>query len=222
MASAAQLIDQVEQDLQQVDAALRVHPFVQAVQAGTCPLAGLQAFVGTQYNLAISDARSIALMVSRFGDQPYTGFLRDVLAGEFAAQDSITVLANKLEMREADLKAFEPTAEGFAYGGYLLWLATHGTAAQIMCGMFVNFAAWGENCARMGDGLRAHYGCDATDTAFVDGFAALPSFRDQALQVIQQGLDHGEDPDGIRRAARLFQGYEKLFWDAMARAADIG
>ena len=222
MTTAEDLVRLVEQDLQAVEADLRAHPYVAAVVAGDCPLAGLQAFVGTQYHLANSDARSIALMVHRFGDRPLSGFLSDVLTGEFAARAGIVVLAKKLEMSEADLKAYEPTALGFAYGCYLLWLSAHGSAAEIMCGMLVNFAAWGANCARMGEGLRAHYGCSREDTGFVDGFAELPSFAPEALPVIQAGLDHGEDPERIRRAARLFQAYEKMFWDDMARAAGIG
>ncbi|MEM7226186.1 MAG: hypothetical protein AAF495_24625 [Pseudomonadota bacterium] len=221
MTSAEQLVRLVEQDLEEVEAALRAHPYVAAVVAGDCPLAGLQAFVGTQYHLADSDARSVALMIHRFGDKPFAGFFRDVLSGEFAAQEGIVTLAKKLQMSEADLKAYEPTARGFAYGTYLLWLSSHGTAAQIMCGMLVNFAAWGANCAKMGEGLRAHYGCAREDTGFVDGFAELPSFAPEALPVIEAGLAHGEDPESLRRQARLFQAYEKMFWDDMARAAGI-
>ena len=221
MMRAEELLDLVEKDLQEVEVAIRAHPYVEAVLDGTCPLPGLQAFVGTQFQLANSDARAIALMVNRFGDRPYSGFFQDVMAGEFAAREGIVVLGEKLGMSEKDLAAYEPTALGFAYGCYLMWLANHGTAAQIMCGMQVNFAAWGANCASIGEGLRAHYSCDRADTGFVDGFAELPSFREDALPVIQEGLDHDEDPDKIRRAARLFQAYEKMFWDDMARAAGL-
>ena len=219
--SAQDLIAQVKADLSDVEAALRSHPYPAAVAAGSCSQAGLQAFVGTQYHLAESDSRSIALLVHRFGDRDVAHFFRAVLTGEFAAKDGIVVLAKKLQMSEADLEAYEPSALGFAYGAFLLWLCTHGTAAEVMCGMQVNFAAWGDNCARMGEGLRAHYGCTREDTAFVDGFAELPSFEPEALPVIQEALDHGEDPARMRRMARLFQGYEMLFWDDMARAAGI-
>jgi hypothetical protein len=32
-------------------------------------------------------------------------------------------------------------------------------------------------------------------------------------------LDHGVTPAAILRAVRLFQAYEKMFWDAMASCA---
>ena len=221
MTTAEILVDQVSLDLALVEAELRTHRYVAAVADGSCSRAGLQAFVGTQYHLADSDTRSIALLIHRFGDRPIAGFFRDVLTGEFAAHDGIEVLGRKLGMTRADLEAYEPSAQGFAYGAYLLWLTNHGSAAEVMCGMLVNFAAWGANCARMGEGLRAHYDCTPADTAFVDGFAALPSFRPEALPVIQDGLDRGEDPLRIRRTARLFQAYEMMFWDAMAEAAGL-
>ena len=33
--------------------------------------------------------------------------------------------------------------------------------------------------------------------------------------IIQDGLDHGEERARLHRSARLFQAYEKMFWDAM-------
>ena len=42
-----------------------------------------------------------------------------------------------------------------------------------------------------------------------------------ALYVIQGGLDRGVAPALIHRAARLLQGYELMYWDAMAEAAAV-
>jgi hypothetical protein len=35
------------------------------------------------------------------------------------------------------------------------------------------------------------------------------------LSVIETGLEHGAEPRVIKRAARLLQAYEKLFWDTV-------
>ncbi len=221
MKTAQELLSLIEQDLKEIETEIRNHPYVKAVQDGNCPKSGLQAFVGTQYQLVNSNIRSSALTIYRFGQRPISFFLQSILTGELAAKESIVVLANKFGMNESDLKTYEPTAAGFAYGCYFSWLSAHGTAAEIMCGILLNKAAWGSNCAKMGEGLRKHYGCNSDDTAFVEGFAQLPSFRSEALPVIQAGLDHSEDPNDLRRATRLFQAYEKMFWDDMARAAGI-
>jgi hypothetical protein len=54
------------------------------------------------------------------------------------------------------------------------------------------------------------------ETAFFDLFASPPAeFEGQALAVVEAGLERGTDPRLIKRAARLLQGYEKLYWDTL-------
>ena len=48
---------------------------------------------------------------------------------------------------------------------------------------------------------------------------APPGFEEQGLAVVEEGLNQGADPVRIRRAARLLQGYELLYWDTMWEAA---
>lgn len=221
MTQAEILVRQIHDDLSAVEESLRAHPYPLGFHDGSLSPDALTPFLGHQYHIAFSDLRSAALAIHRFGDQASATFFKGFLDGEFAALDGIRAMAQKIGLSEADLVAYEPSAEGFAYGAYVCHQANHGSAAEIMCGFLVNLAAWGHNCGQIGEGLRAHYGWGPGDTAFVDSFAALPSFEDQALPVIQEGLDHGEDPVRIARTARLIQSYEKMFWDAMAKEVGL-
>jgi hypothetical protein len=47
----------------------------------------------------------------------------------------------------------------------------------------------------------------------------MPSFEEVALDIIQDGLVRGEETWRLQRSARLFQAYEKMFWDAMSETA---
>ena len=105
---------------------------------------------------------------------------------------------------------------------FVAWLALYGSDAELAAAFLVNFAAWGANCGRLSRVLQARYGLARTDVAFFDLFANLPPFEAEALSVIQGGLDRGIPAARIHRAARLLQGYELMFWDAMARAAGLG
>jgi hypothetical protein len=68
--------------------------------------------------------------------------------------------------------------------------------------------------------LRDAYGADDAAVAFFEFFATSPpGFREDTLAVAQAGLDVGDDPREIRRAARLLQAYELQFWDALAEPA---
>lgn len=60
--------------------------------------------------------------------------------------------------------------------------------AEVVCGLLVNFAAWGGNCSQVGAGLRAKYGFTRDDTVFLNRFEAMPSFENRALEIIQDGL----------------------------------
>lgn len=218
---ARNLVEKITADLAEVEQELRRHPYAQAFRTGRASVDALRPFVGHQYHIARADIRSAALAVHRFDDTAASGFCRGFLQGEFVAPDGIRAMAENIGLSEADLQAYEPTAEGFAYAAYVRLLHSEGTAAEVMCGFLVNLPAWGFNCGEIGRGLREHHAWPAEATAFVDGFASLPAFDDEALPVIQAGLDRGEEPAQIARVARLIQSYEKMFWDAVAAEAGL-
>jgi len=114
------------------------------------------------------------------------------------------------------LQAYEPAPGAHAYTAFMAWLALYGSEAEVAAGFLVNFAAWGANCGRMSRALRDRYGLTEKSTAFFDLFAAPPAeFEGQAMAVVAGGLARGVDPRLIKRAARLLQGYEKLYWDTL-------
>jgi len=57
------------------------------------------------------------------------------------------------------------------------------------------------------------------DVGFFNLFSDLPpGFEERALRVIQEGLNRGVETTRIKRAARMLQGYELLYWDTLYRA----
>ena len=222
MTSAAQLVASVREELREIDDCIREHPYPDALAKGEVSLEALQTFPGHQYHIITSDLRSLALLVQRFGDAPGRDFLMGVLEGERKGLDGLLAMARRLEMSEEDLRTYPVSAEGFAYTTFMAWQALYASAAEFVIGILVNFAAWGHNCGRMSAALRASYGLTEEETVFLDAFANMPSFEDVALEIIQDGLRRGEEPWRLYRSARLFQAYEKMFWDAMWEAAKAG
>ena len=218
---ARRLLDEIRTDLRAIEEEIADHAFPRAVESGSAPIEALHAFVGHQRAIVTSDLRSIALLVHRYGHTPAGPFLNGVLEGERIAQDRLVVLARRVGMSDTDLPTYEVSAGGFAYGTYMAWQALYGSAAEFTAGILVNFPVWGSNCGRLSRGLRQHYGFAPGDTAFLDGFADMPPFDEPALSIIQHGLDGGVRAADVHRAARLFQAYEKMFWDAVADAAPI-
>ncbi len=221
MSRAEEVLSDVHSALEETEAKIRRHPYLAAVKAGSVTREALRAIPGHQYHMWQSDLRSAAHLVARFGTRSYGAFFFGDLEAEIAARAGITTMAAKLGMSETDLAGYEPSPEGFAYAAYFAWLALYGSAAEVACGLTVNLSAWGHNCAEVSKGLSAHYGFTAEETAFLDGFAALPSFDEIAIEVIADDLARGVAPREIMRAARLIQAYEAKFWDAMADAAGL-
>lgn len=218
--SAADLVRLAQRDTATVAEQLRRHPYILAVEAGNLAREHLGRFAGEQWHIISSDLRSVAHLVSRYGDTPAGGFFSDVLAGEGAALGSLKALGRALGLGEGDLRAYEPLPGAHVYTAYMAWLAMYGSAAGVAAAYLVNFPAWGESCGRLSRALQARYGLQPDDVAFFDQFAeeAL-GFEEAALAVIQLDLDGGADPVLARRSVRLLQAYELMYWDTLYRAA---
>lgn len=216
MATADQLIRTIKRELEPVEREIRRHAYLDELGAGRMTREDLRIFAGEQYHIIRSDLRSVALMVHRFGSAPSGSFFHAVLSGEAAALAALRAFADAVELDDTRLQAYEPHPGAQAYPAFLAWLALYGGDAEVAAGFLVNFAAWGANCGRMSGALRARYRMGKTETAFFDLFANPPAeFEGSALAVVESGLARGAEPRLIKRAARLLQGYEKLYWDTL-------
>jgi len=216
MARAPQLIRTLKKELEPIECRIRRHPYLDEVEAGRVSREGLQIFAGEQYHIIRSDLRSVALLVNRFGSAPSGPFFQALLSGEAAALAALRAFADAVGLTESRLQAYEPDPGAQAYPAYMAWLALYGSDAEVAAGFLVNFAAWGANCGRMSRALRARYRLGKAETAFFDLFASPPAeFERGALAVLESGLERGAEPRLIKRAARLLQGYEKLYWDTL-------
>ena len=148
-------------------------------------------------------------------------FFAASLATETAASEKLTAFARALGLtRPEDLVAVDPLPGALAYTHFVAWLALYGSDAEFAAAFLVNLPAWGRNCGRLAHALRARYGLGDAAVAFFDLFAGdAPDFEAAATLVIQGGLDRGVSPAAIRDAARLLQGYELMYWDALQAAA---
>jgi thiaminase len=217
---ARRLLEDARKAIASTEERIRRHPYLEALEARGVKKGKLSLFAGQQCHIIESDLRSVALIVSRAESQLARDFLSGMLQGERSALTALGDLGQALGLSPQRLHAAEPLAGAFAYSAYVTWLATYGSAAEFVGAFLVNLAAWGENCGRISRALQAGYGLSGQDVAFFDLFSgAPPGFEEQGLAVVEEGLNQGADPVRIRRAARLLQGFELLYWDTMWEAA---
>jgi pyrroloquinoline quinone (PQQ) biosynthesis protein C len=212
---AAGLVDRIRGELQPVRQRLLTHPYVRAVEEARLDLGQLRPFVGEQFLIISSDLRSVAHLVSRFGGD----FFLDVLEGESAALRALPALSVAVGMSEEDLLAYEPRPRAHAYAAYMAWLAAYASDAEVAAAYVVNFEAWGQNCGRLARALRAAYGLGGDQLAFFDLFAEpVKGFEQRALEVVAAGLARGVPERLLRRAPRMLQEYEVMYWDTLYEA----
>jgi pyrroloquinoline quinone (PQQ) biosynthesis protein C len=213
---ANHLLDEARKAIASTEERIRRHPYLEALEARQVEKGKMAIFAGQQFHIIESDLRSVALILSRAESRVARDFLGGMLQGERAALEALGDFGKALGLSPAKLVAAEPLPGAFAYSAYVTWLATYGTAAEFVGAFLVNLEAWGGNCGRISRALQAGYGLSGEDVAFFDLFAgAPPGFEEKGLAVVEEGLGQGADPVRIRRAARLLQGFELLYWDTM-------
>ena len=206
------LLDELRSELVPVEAAIRGHRYLDSF-AAALPRS-LERFTGEQYPILTSDRRSFAQLAARFPAGAAGDLFLALAEGEGQALARLLLLAEELGLDQDRLRAYEPLPAAQAYPAYVAWLALNGSRADVALAFLANLAAWGDNCARMAETLRGRH-----DTGFLDFFAEpAPGFEERALAVADEGLAAGESPERARRAARLLQAYELLFWDTLADA----
>jgi len=221
MSDARGLIEAIRTELNPLHHKIISHRYVAALEAGQVAHEGLAVFAIQQHHIIASDLRSIALLLARHGNLPSRPFLLGILQGENSAFEALSKLSQALGISQEELGRSEPLPAAFAYSAFLAWLGMYGSDAEMAGALSLNFAAWGTNCGKMAAGLRARYGLNSSAVSFFDLFANLPPAGDAAVAVIQSGLDRGVPATAIARAARMLQGYELMYWDAMAEAAGV-
>ncbi len=203
---AAKLLALVRAELAPVELGLADHRYLFELEAGRVPLASLRTFAGEQRAIIASDRNSFEHLAHRFPEPPAGEFFREMAAAEAEALRLLERFAAAVGLRGE----YEPLAGCQAYSAYVAWLALNGSPADVVLAFLANLETWGRSCARMRDALHPAYGDDAV--AFFDFFAQTPQgFEERALALIATG-----EPSSARRAARLLQAYELLYWDTLA------
>ena len=211
------LVGDLQRELSEVEEQIRSHRFLAALDDGHVPRERLAAFAGEQHAIISSDRRSFALLASRFPEPAAGDLFLSLAEGEGRALELLRAFASTVGADEKALRAHEPAPGAQAYPAFVAWLALNGSRSDVSLALLANLAAWGANCGRVAEALRGRYRLDDEAVAFFTFFAEPPPDSQQRLlAVLDEGLGDGDSPVRARRAARLLQAYELLFWDTLA------
>jgi hypothetical protein len=205
---AAAVLAVVREELGPIERRLADHPYLAAVEGGRVPAESLRAFAGEQCAIIRSDRRSFEHLAGRFPQGSAGLFFREMAVAEVEALRLLERFGAVVGLGAG----YEPLPGCQAYAAYVAWLALNGSPADVALAFLANLDSWGRSCGRMRDALAPVYGGDAV--AFFDYFARPPvGFEQRALTLVT-----ADEQASARRAARLLQAYELLYWDTLADA----
>jgi thiaminase len=212
--SAHDLLVTIRQQLAPEPGANRLVPLI---ADGRFPRERLVHIAGEQYRIIPSDRRSFLFLAARFPDPPAGELFTELAQGETLAFAKLLDFARALGWGEQQLDDYEPQPGCQAYPAFVAWLALNGDPADVAMALVANFAAWGDYCRTVAQGLRQHYGLDDEACGFFDFFAApAPEIDERAVAVVEASMEAGTPPQSARRIARLVQAYELSFWNSLA------
>lgn len=214
------LMGEMKDLLRPLEEKILQHPYLADLEGKRIEREKLKYFVGEQHRIIPSDLRSVGVLLTRHGVPPGRDFFWMVLQGEVEALRALERFSSALGVSAQELEEYEPLPEAQAYKAYMAWLALYGSAAEVAGAFLANFPAWGANCGRMKKALMEGYGFKGEDLYFFELFSTpVPEFEEKARLVINSDISRGVDPGAIKEAARMLQGYELMYWDALHRVS---
>ncbi|MFI6520460.1 hypothetical protein ACIBF1_33260 [Spirillospora sp. NPDC050679] len=195
------------------------NPLLDLAEVDGIRLEHLRRLVGVELRCHRAELTAYGTMIARYPHHPTTGLYLAVGRLVYDAHAKLRRCAAALDIPEKRIGEWPSGPDTLAFSGYISWLALHAgqadNALSLYCDMTVYFPACTALVARLRD----------TDLKvppeFVDYYEGGQSdeLERQALEVVQHGLDHGEDAETALRRARLLEEHIGRFWRA---AADIG
>ena len=213
---AKRLVDEARNAIVSTEEQLLLHPYPESLEQKIIGRGKLVLFAVQQYHVLSFCVSALELARDRASSPRARDFMSEMLEKTRAARDAIILFGKPLGQSEVNLEAGEPLSGAIGYSMYLYWLCSNRTSSEIAAAFLVNMPLWSANCVRVGRALKKNYEFTDDSLAFFELFAAPSSgFEEKGLEIVEEGLEQGVDPVFIRRAVRLCQRYELMFWETM-------
>ncbi|MEE1928828.1 hypothetical protein V1J52_11650 [Streptomyces sp. TRM 70351] len=217
MTSAQELADEL-------DLKRRQHPvgnaFLDIARAGRLTEDHMRRLVCVEAQLHHAELPGYGLMISRFPHRPAAGLYLGLTQVAYEAGPRLKSVAESLGLPPEDRAKWmwPPGRKTYSFNGILSWLAVQGSQAVTALAAYTDMRVYFPSCREIMAKIREH-GVDAPEE-FTSYFESDPTgkLRPLALEVVQDGLDRGDDPREAVFMARLLEEFAADFW---ASAAEV-
>jgi thiaminase len=217
--TASDLLEQLQRDVEPLIQRITAHPYLAALERHQVPEDGIKLLATQQHWIVTNGIRNIALLVSRFGQEPSRKVLNDFLQAEFAVHEAVQRFAQAVGLSEPDLQQARIVPGALMFSYYETFLCLYGSDADLITAFFFDAQVWIRNARRVSQALQTQYHLRQADVTFFEMYANYQPSEEAVLPPLAAALERGVPAHQIREATRLLLEYELSFWDAMAEAA---
>ncbi|XVS62148.1 hypothetical protein ACQPYE_28290 [Actinosynnema sp. CA-299493] len=188
------------------------------VNDGSVTESDLHGMVLTELQAHQAELVAYGIGLARYPHMPATAFFTQITELVANATPKLEACARAFGFSDADLRRREPDPRIYAFGGCLSWIAVTGSEASLALALHTDMTVYFPDCLAISTGVRKS-SLDVPDE-FFDYYEGTASedLLSLALEVVDDGLRRGDDPDEAVFSARLLEANIGQFWRAAASA----
>lgn len=174
--------------------------------------------VGTEAQCHLTELAAYGTMLARFPHRPAADLFIHLSRLVYDAQPKLRKCADALGLPDPYGRFWPVDRETYAFDGTLSWLAIRGSQASIALSSHTDMVVYFSGCAsfvRRVQEMRLEVPAELIDYYEDD---ASDEMTELALDVVQGGLDGGDDPQEAMFHARLMEESIGDFWKSAANA----
>ncbi|RKT52819.1 hypothetical protein C8E97_1357 [Saccharothrix australiensis] len=174
----------------------------------------LRGMVLTELQAHHAELVAYGVGLARYAHQPATKFFTRITELVDNASPKLAACARALGLSDADLRRRVPDPAIHAFSGCLSWIAVTGDQASLALALHADMTVYFPDCVAIAAAAR-DAAFDVPDEFFdyYEGTASEDLLH-LALEVVDDGLRRGDDPDDAVFAARLLEASIGWFWHA--------
>lgn len=189
---------------------------LESAARGTLDQDALRRLVGTEAQAHRAELAAYGTMLARFPSRPAADLFIQLAQLVYEAQPKLQACARALGMGEVGFARQPAQPATYSFSGTLSWLAVQGSQAAVALASYTDMRVYFPGCTQFVRRLR-ETGVDAPPEflAYYDDEGSDDLCR-LALEVVQDGLEHGDDGADAVFCARLLEESIGDFWQSAA------
>ncbi|MFC9856310.1 MULTISPECIES: hypothetical protein [unclassified Streptomyces] len=217
MRSAQHLVDELARNREKDPVP---NGLLDVAKRGALTSSHLRGLVSTESQCHQTELPAYAAMLSRFAHHPAAGFYIELIALLRDCGPKLDAAAEALGLsaREKAQWMWPSDRRAYSCNGVLSWITAQGSQASTALAVHTDMSVYFPGCTDLVAVIREQ-GMGAPEE-FLSYYEADPcaETRRQAVEVVQDGLDRGDDPQEALLMARLLEESFADFWASAAAA----